>query len=91
MSFLWNVFKWIQGENITPLDKTIPGRIPGFLESPYYEHAAIIGKWGPLRVTENISSPSYAVDYFHGLDKDILVLKECHLTASTMAWPLLNA
>lgn len=45
-----------QGESITPLDKTIPGQIPGFLGSSYYELVTIIEKWGPLRVTGNIPS-----------------------------------
>jgi len=30
-------------------------------------------------------------DYFHGLDKYILITQECQLAASTMVWPLLNA
>lgn len=89
-SFLWKVFKWVKGESITPLNKTIPVHIPGFLGSPYYELASIIEKWGPLRVTGNISSPSRMLDYFHGLDKAILVTKEHHLAAFTVAWPLLN-
>jgi len=91
MFFLSNAFKWIKGENITPLDKTIPGQIPGFLGSPYYALATIVEKWCPLWVTGNISSPSHMADYCHGLDKDVLVTKECQLAASTVAWPLLNA
>ena len=90
MSFIWNVFKWVK-ENITLLDKTIPGHIPGFLGSPYYELVIIIEKWGSLQVTGNISSPSPMADYFCGLDHDILITKEHQRATSTMAWPLSNA
>jgi len=37
-----------QGGEHYPLDKTIPGHIPGFLGSPYYRLAVISEKWGPL-------------------------------------------
>jgi len=67
----------------------IPGQIPEFLGSPYYELATIIEKWGPLGVMGNIS-PFCMADYFHRLSKDILVIKEQQLSASTVAWPLLN-
>lgn len=72
------------------LDKMIPGQIPGFLGSPYYELETIIEKWGPLCVIGNIS-PCCLVDYCQGLSKDILIIKEQQLVASTVAWPLLNA
>jgi len=36
-------------------------------------------------------SPFCMVEYFQGLDKDILITKEWQLAASTVAWPLLNA
>jgi len=48
MSFLWGLYKRIQGENAIPLDKMIPGQVPGFLGSPCYELANILEKWGPL-------------------------------------------
>lgn len=48
------------------LDETIPGQIPGFLGSPYYELATTIEKWGPLHVMKN-TSPFHMADYFHGL------------------------
>ena len=79
-----------QEGNATPLDKIIPGEIPGFLGSPYYELATIIEKWGPLRVMRNISLFRMA-EYFQGLEKDVLITKERQLAASTVAWPLLNA
>lgn len=44
--------------------------------------AVVIEKWAPLWVTGNI---------FHGLDKDILITKECQLPACAVVWPLLNA
>ena len=91
MCFLWNLYKWVRGENITPLDKMIPGQIPEFLGSPYYELATIIEKWGPLRVMGNIS-PFHMADYFlEGLSKDVLITKERQLAAFAVAWPLLNA
>jgi len=48
MSFLWNFYEWVRGENTTPLDKMIPGQILGFLGFPYYELVTIIYKWGSL-------------------------------------------
>ena len=44
MFFLWNIYKWVRGENVAPLDKMIPGQIPGFFQSPYYELATILEK-----------------------------------------------
>jgi len=76
--------------NTTPLDKMIPGQIPGFLASPSYEVAPLIEKWGPLRVIENMS-PFCMADYFHGLHRDMLIMKERQLAASVVAWPLLHA
>lgn len=90
MSFLWDFYKWVKGENNTPLEKMIPGQIPGFEGSPYYELATIIEKWGPLRVMGNIS-PYRMADYFQGLGKDVLNTKERQLAASMVAWPLLTA
>ena len=75
---------------LPPLDKMIPGEIPGFLESPYYELATIIEKWGPLRVRRNISL-FHTAEYFQGLEKDVLITKERQLAASMVAWPLLHA
>jgi len=79
------------GENIASLDKTIPGLISAFLGSPHYELATIIGKWGPLHVTGSTSSTFPMTDYFHELNKDILVTKEHQLAAPTVVWLLLNA
>ena len=79
-----------QGGEHYPLDKMIPGQIPGFLGSPYYELMAIIEKWGPLWVIGNMS-PFHMADYFQGLHRDILITKEWQLAASTVAWPLLHA
>jgi len=81
---------WIRGENTTPLDKMIPGQILGFLGSPYYELAPLIEKWGPLWVIESMSLFCMA-DYFHGLHRDMLIMKERQLAASVVAWPLLHA
>ena len=36
-------------------------------------------------------SPFHVVDYFQGLHRDILIIKEWQLAASTVAWPLLHA
>ena len=60
----------------------IPGQIPGFLGSPYYQLATIIEKWGPLRTMGNIS-PVRMTEYFQGLDRDILTTEERQLAAST--------
>ena len=80
-----------QGGEHYPLDKMIPGQIPGFLGSPYYKLKTSIEKWGPLCVMGNIS-PFCMAEYFRGLDKDILyITKERQLVASTVVWPLLNA
>jgi len=76
--------------NTTPLDKMIPGQIPGFLASPYYEVAPHFEKWDPLWVIENMS-PFCMADYFHGLHRDMLITKERQLAASIVAWPLLHA
>lgn len=81
----------LNGENITPLEKTISGHIPGFLGSPYHKLVVIPDKWGPLQVCGNVSSPSHIADNFRGLDKDIVITKEQQLDASTMTWALLNA
>ena len=56
----------------------------------YYELVTIIEKQGMLSVMGNISA-FHMVDYFHGLNKDILVTKEQQLAASTVARPQLNA
>ena len=90
MSFLWNLYKWVRGKNTTPLHKMIPGQIPGFLGSPCYELATTIEKWDHLHVMGNISL-FHMVEYFQGLNKDIIIIKEWQLAASTVAWPLLNA
>jgi len=42
--FFWNVFKWAKAKKVTTLDKTIPGHIPGFLGSVYYELVVITEK-----------------------------------------------
>lgn len=65
-----------RGEDVTPVNKTILGHNSGFLGLPYYELVLIIEKWDPLWVNGNISFPSHLADYFHGLDKDILIIKE---------------
>lgn len=89
MAFLLNVFKWVKGEKIGPIDKTLLRHIPGFLGSPYYELATIAEKWGHLWGNGNIfQSPSCMVKYFYGLDKGILVKEEQQLAVSTVAWPL---
>jgi len=73
MSFLWSFYKWVKRANTILLDKMIPGQIPLFLGSPYYQLATIIEKWGPLRTLGNIS-PVRLTEYFKGLDKDILIM-----------------
>ena len=78
------------GEHYSPLDKMIPGQIPGFLESPYYKLVTIAEKMDRLPIIGNIF-PFRVVVYFHGLSKDILITKERQLAASMVAWPLLNA
>ena len=90
MSFLKGLYKWIRGGDITPLEDMIPGEIPGFWGSPYYELATTIEKWGPLRLMGN-TSPTLMADYFHALGKDVLTTPERQLAASTVAWPLLDA
>ena len=79
-----------KGENTAPLDKIIPGQMPGFAGSPYYELSTIIEKWGPLCVVGNVS-PYRLADYFQGLGNGTLVTRERQFAASTVAWPLLNA
>lgn len=84
IAFLLNIFKWVKGEKIVPLDKTLPGHIPGFLGLPYYEIATIVEKCGPLQDSGNIfQSPSLMAEYFCELD--ILIMKEWQLTAFTAA------
>ena len=85
MSFLWGLYKQIGGRTIPALDKMITGQILGFLGSPYYKLVTIIEKWGPLQVIGNMS-PFCMVNYFQGLDRDILITKEWQLAASTVAW-----
>ena len=36
-------------------------------------------------------SPFCMADYFHGLHRDMLIMKERQLAASVVAWPLLHA
>jgi len=68
----------------TTQDKMVPGQIPGFLGSPYYELSAIVKKCSPLHVMASIS-PFHMVEYFQDLDKDILITRERQLAASTVA------
>ena len=68
----------------------IPGQIPEFLGSPYYELATIIEKRGPQRIIGSMS-PFRMADYFQGLHRDILIIREWQLATSTVAWPLLHA
>ena len=57
MSFLWGLYKQMGG-NAIPLDKMIPGQIPGFLGSPYYELVTIIEKMGsPVSYREYVPVP----------------------------------
>lgn len=75
MAFLLNVFKWVKGEKIGPIDKTLLRHIPGFLG--YYAIVAIAEKWGPLWDNGSIfQSLSCMAEYFYGLDKDVLITKE---------------
>lgn len=90
MSFVWKIFNWYKGEKTTPLGTCLPGQIPGFEASPYYQLATIIEQWGPLRVPNNMDAYCLT-DYFLGLQKDILITKEKRMAASMAAWPLLNA
>jgi len=87
VSLLWGLYELIRGKNSTPLDKMIPEQILGFL---CYKLAAIIEKWGPLRVIGNMF-PFCMADYFQGLHRNILITKEWQLATSTLAWPLLHA
>ena len=43
-----NTTEWITGEKVTPLDKTLPGHILGFLGSPYYGLAGPLQDWGNI-------------------------------------------
>ena len=90
MSFLWNMFSWFKREKAIPLGKILPGQIPGFMGSPYFQLATIIEQWGPLRVVDNMS-PFRLTEYFQGLHMDILTTRERQMAASIVAWSLLTA